>query len=594
MIRNACLCLLPTLLAGPLAAQATTERASVSTSGTQGNLDSSTCSLSGDGRFVAFESNAGNLVAGDTNATTDIFVRDRASGTTERVSVDSNGVEGNWYSLAPSISADGRFVAFDSRASNLVAGDTNVKKDVFVHDRLTGITERVSVDSAGAEANGDSLNAAISADGRFVAFGSEATNLAPGDTNFTRDIFVHDRQTGTTERVSISTAGAQPNQPCFNPVLSADGRYVAFASMASTLVLGDTTGLADVFLRDRWLGTTELVSLTSSGAQAAGNSYLPSISADGRCVAFESTATNFDSNDTNLTADIYLRDRQTGITERVSVATGGSSANSQSHSPSISADGRYVSFDSFASNLVAGDTNGDFDVFLHDRLAGTTERVSVDSAGQQGLGYSQTAQISRDGRCVVFVSEVTTLVPGDTNGRDDVFVRDLGTLVPGTDLCQAGTGSVSACPCGNPPANAPRGCDNSSATGGAQLTSSGTASLSFDSLVFATNGEKPTATSVVLQGNTEVSNGLVFGQGVRCAGGVLKRLYVQGASGGSIQAPGLGEPSVSARSAELGDPIGPGTNRWYAVYYRDPIVLGGCPAASTFNVTQTQLVSWTP
>jgi Tol biopolymer transport system component len=580
MIRNACLCLLPTLLAGPLAAQATTERASVDSSGTQGNLDSTVCSISGDGRFVAFESNAGNLVAGDTNATTDIFVRDRVSGTTERVSVDSAGVEGNWYSLAPSISADGRFVAFDSRASNLVAGDTNTKKDVFVHDRLTGSTERVSVDSAGAEGNGDSLFAAISADGRWVAFGSIATNLVPGDTNLVRDIFVHDRQTGATERVSISTAGVQANQFCHGPVLSADGRCVAFYSLASTLVLGDNTGLSDVFLRDRWLGTTELVSRNSNGAQAQGNSSLPSLSADGRYVAFETTATNFDPNDTNQPPDIYVRDRLNGITERVSVASDGTGANGQCHSPSISADGRWVSFHSDSTSLVPGDNNNGIDVFLRDRLAGTTVRVSVDSAGGQVTGDSQASQISRDGRCVTFFSWATALVPGDTNGRND--------------LCQAGVGSVNACPCANPPANAPRGCDNSSATGGAQLTSSGAASLTFDSLLFATNGEKPSATSVVLQGNAEVGNGLVFGQGLRCVGGVLKRLYVRNASGGSIEAPEPGDVSVSARSAALGDPIAPGTNRWYAVYYRDPIVLGGCPAASTFNVTQTQLVSWNP
>src|SRR6185436_12517693 len=160
-----------------------------------------------------------------------------------------------------------------------------------------------------------------------------------------------------------------------------------------------------------------------------------------------------------------------------------------------------------------------------------------------------------------------------------VFARDTGGSPPGTDLCQAGTGGVMACPCGNPPANAPRGCENSSGTGGAQLTSSGLSSLANDTLHFVTNGERPTATSIMLQGTVEVTNGTTFGMGVRCVGGTLKRLYVKAAVGGSISVPGPGDLSVSARSAQLNAPIAPGTDRWYAVYYRDPNVLGGCSSA---------------
>jgi hypothetical protein len=204
-----------------------------------------------------------------------------------------------------------------------------------------------------------------------------------------------------------------------------------------------------------------------------------------------------------------------------------------------------------------------------------------------GFSYSYAQGIASDG---VFLY-VSGYGYHSTTGRYEALVWKR-PLAPGTDLCQAGVGGVSACPCANPPANAPRGCDNSSATGGAQLVSSGGASLAADSLVFATNGEKPTATSVVLQGNAVAASGLAFGQGVRCVGGTLKRLYVKTASGGSISAPGAGDATVSARSAALGDTIGAGTSRWYAVYYRDPVVLGGCPAASTFNITQTQLVNW--
>jgi hypothetical protein len=265
-----------------------------------------------------------------------------------------------------------------------------------------------------------------------------------------------------------------------------------------------------------------------------------------------------------------------------------------SDSASISADGRYVVFQSIADNLVAGDTNGFADIFVRDRLNGTTERVSVDSSGAQADGTSDLfPYISADGRYVTFASLATNLVGGDTNGLEDVFIHDRGAT-GFTSLCDAGIGGVIACPCSNPPSATGHGCDNSSATGGAVLSASGIAYLSMDSVVFTTSSEKPTATSIVMQGNALASGGLVFGQGVRCAGGSLKRLYTKTASGGSITAPdfGAGDPMISSRSAALGDFILAGQSRWYLVYYRDPTVLGGCPSTSTFNATQTGRVDW--
>jgi hypothetical protein len=568
---------------------------SVSSGGVEGNGDSIASSISADHRFVAFSSRATTLVVGDTNGCSDVFVHDNQTGTTERVSIDSAGTEGNNDSYYPSISADGRFVAFWGSASNLVAGDTNGVPDVFVHDRLIGTTWRVSVDSAGVQGNAYSNYPSISADGRFVAFWSFASNLVVGDTNGVPDVFVHEIQGGTTERVSVDSAGVQGNDDSLDPSISADGRFVAFASLASSLVAGDTNLVQDIFVHDRLNGTTERVSVDTAGAQANDDSQNPSISADGRFVAFDSDATNLVASDTNGVSDIFVHDRQSGMTERVSIDSGGTQSGGNSYWPSISANGHFVAYYSDATNLVAGDTNAAFDVFVHDRLIGTTERVSVATGGAEGNARSLNPSISADGRFVAFESVASNLVAGDTNGFSDIFVHDSGpTIPPGTDLCQAGTGGVYACPCSNPPANAPRGCDNSSATGGAQLTSTGTASLAFDSVVFVTNGERPTATSVVLQGNAGVITGVAFGQGVRCAGGMLRRLYTKTASGGSITAPGLGDPSVSARSAVLGDTITAGTSRWYAVYYRDPIVLGGCPAGSTFNISQTQRVSWAP
>src|SRR5947209_1614213 len=273
--------LLLTALGGRSAGAQTTVRVSVASDGTEGNDVSLGSALSADGRFVAFDSAATDLVAGDTNGVSDVFVHDRQTGTTERVSVASDGAQGNGssglvtFAFPPALSADGRFVAFVSFATNLVASDTNGATDVFVHDRQTGTTERVSVASDGTEGNAASAGATLSADGRFVAFHSAATNLVAGDTNGTNDVFVHDRQTGTTERVSVNGFSA-------GPALSADGRFVAFHSTATNLVAGDTNGATDVFVHDRQTGTTERVSVASDGTQGNDASSYPALSADGR------------------------------------------------------------------------------------------------------------------------------------------------------------------------------------------------------------------------------------------------------------------------------------------------------------------------
>ncbi|TAH35937.1 MAG: calcium-binding protein [Planctomycetota bacterium] len=409
-----------------------TTRVSVDSAGVQGNGDSWSPSISADGRFVAFESRAGNLVPGDMGFE-DVFVHDRQTGQTTRVSVDSAGVPGNSDSEFGSISADGRFVAFSSFANNLVPGDTHAYSDVFVHDRQTGQTTRVSVDSAGAPGAGNSYLPSISAGGRFVAFASFAANLVQGDTGFFKDVFVHDRQTGQTTRVSVDSAGIQGNHSSEDPSISADGRFVAFYSYASNLVPGDTSGVYDVFVHDRQTGQTTRVSVDAAGVQGNRGSYDPTISADGRFVAFESEASNLVPDDTNSRYDVFVHDHQTGQTTRVSVNSAGAQGNHNSEDPSISADGRFVAFGSYAANLVPGDAGIYGDVFVHDRQTAQTIRVSVDSAGVQGNSDSYGPSISADGRFVALASGASNLVPGDTNGSGDVFVHDRGTgltLVP--------------------------------------------------------------------------------------------------------------------------------------------------------------------
>jgi hypothetical protein len=415
-----------------------TTRVSASSAGIQGNDWSFVPFVSEDARYVAFSSFASNLVSGDTNGSLDGFVRDRVTNATTRVTVATGGGQGNSDSYVTAISADARYVAFGSFASNMVAGDSNGSYDAFVRDRQTGTTERVSVDSAENQGNADSYVTAISADARYVAFNSVASNLVPGDGNNycdydgdpildnCADVFVRDRQAGTTERVSVDSAGSQGNSESGFPSMSSDGRYLTFHSLASNLVAGDTNGFFDVFVRDRQAGTTERVSVNSAGGQGNSHSGNPKISADGLFVAFESFALNLVPGDTNFAWDAFVRDRQSGTTERVSIDSAGDEGDSDSGIASISGDGRFVAFESFAINLAPGDINGVWDVFVRDRQTGKTQRVSVDSAGSEGNDGSYDPSISAAGRYIAFDSDATNLASGDSNAATDVFVHDLG------------------------------------------------------------------------------------------------------------------------------------------------------------------------
>ena len=321
----------------------TTTRVSISSSGAQGNLPSYAVAITADGRYVAFTSDATNLVSGDTNGTSDAFVHDRQTGETARVSITDTGQQAaprenpdeTSGSVAQGISADGRYVVFRSDAPNLVAG-TNRRFNVFVRDRVRGRTTRVSVSSTGRAGNALSQSASTSADGRYVVFESQASNLVPGDTNHTSDIFVHDRQTGRTSRVSVSTRMRQGNGASYSPAISADGHYVAFESQASNLVPRDTNRTTDIFVRDRRTGRTSRVSVSTGKKQGNRLSEGAAISADGRYVAFGSQASNLVENDTNRSWDIFVRDRLTHRTRRVSVSSRGAQANRSSGALSIS------------------------------------------------------------------------------------------------------------------------------------------------------------------------------------------------------------------------------------------------------------------
>ena len=417
----------PPTSSAPSPRAAVTALLSVATDGTHGNADSFAPELSADGSTVAFVSLATNLAAPEPAQVASVFVRDPRTGRTERVSDGVDGLAADGDSRNPSLSGDGLVVAFESAASNLVGGDTNGTSDVFVHDRVSGRTTRVSVDSGGAQADGPSgLDSApaLSADGQIVAFASRAGNLVtPGtDVPDREDVFVYDRARKETNRVSVGPGGVQPSGDSYSPALSADGRYVAFASEATNLVRGDTNGATDIFVHDRETGRTTRVTVASDGTQVNGDSFTPSISGDGRFVAFTTDAGNVVAGDDNRASDVFVHDGQTGRTVLVSVASHGHPSARGSFAPCLSADGRTVAFVTDGP-LVADDTNNSEDVYVADLATGGLRRVSVASDGTEGDGPSLGPALSGDGTAVAFESLASNLVVADSNAAEDVFWR---------------------------------------------------------------------------------------------------------------------------------------------------------------------------
>jgi Tol biopolymer transport system component len=309
-----------------------------------------------------------------------------------------------------------------------VANDTNGHSDVFVRDLDTGTLTRVSVSTAGVQGNLSSFEPSISADGRFVAFESDAATLVGGDTNAVRDVFVHDRFLKATVRLSRSAAGEQGNAKSENPSITGDGSTVAFQSAASNLVAGDTGGVTDVFV-SKLSGSIVRASVTSSGVGGNDVSGNPAISADGAAVAFESRASNLTANVTPGRRHIYHHDLAARRTIRVVDGLSGVEGNGDSREPSISSNGRKVAYKSFATNLVFTEGNGSVqDVYVTNLDLPSTSRNTLASVGRAGAaanGLSTTAVITTDGRAVAFTSEASNLVDGDTNRRSDAFVRTL-------------------------------------------------------------------------------------------------------------------------------------------------------------------------
>lgn len=405
------------------------ERVSVSDNEQEGNDNANGAAVSNTGRFVAFTALSNNLVPGDSNGANDVFVRDTNLGSTERVSLGTGAIQGNGSSAHADMSGDGRYVVFDSFANNWLANDTNGLRDVFLYDRQNDTLTLVSEGMGGNSASGDSADAKITPDGDFIVFTSSADDIVVGDTNNKRDCFVYDVASATFNRILTST-GAQVDDHCEEVDISGGTPKIVFTTQATNVVPNDTNGKRDVFTVSIFNTLHERVSVDSAEVQGDDFSHTPAISRDGAYIVFFSQATNMVPGDTNGIGDIYVRDMLNGTTERVSILSNGGQANNTSTDPAISGGGRYVVFGSYASNLVPNDTNEVRDVFIHDRQTGVTERLSTDENGLQGNDISVYASISGNGEVVTFESLATNLVPNDTNGRWDVFQVTIGNFPP--------------------------------------------------------------------------------------------------------------------------------------------------------------------
>ncbi|MCE9594252.1 MAG: hypothetical protein K8S98_08660 [Planctomycetes bacterium] len=511
MRSSACCALLAVLFAPDALAQVTT-RVSVSTPGFAGDDQSLEPSLSADGRFVAFSSWSTGLVVGDTNGVRDVFVHDRLNGSLQRASVTSSGAEAHGTSESPSLSRDARFVAFESYANDLVPNDSNGRIDVFVRDLVAGTTECVSRNALGATSNGPSNWAAISGDGRFVAFTSEATDLVAGNPAFSIQVFVRDRVTGAIELASRAGSGAIGDGNCIDrPALSADGRFVAFASWGANLVANDTNVTCDVFVRDRIAGTTERVSVSSTQAEADSSTRWPAITADGRYVAFMGPTSNLFFPDHNTKDDVFRRDRLLGTTICASITPGFSTGDQWSRFPSISDDGKSIAFVTVSSDILPGDVPGTIDGALRDLNTGTTSKLDFVWNGASPAPVAGLCVLSGDARVAAFQSADPGYVLDDVNTVSDVFAveRFARATPPYAVYCSAKTNSTGCTP---------------------RIGASGVASLTtLDSLRIVAIGVRPAKNGMLIWSGGVAA--LPFGGGTLCVQAPLKRTKVQKAGG---------------------------------------------------------------
>lgn len=525
-----------------------------------------TPAISADGRYVVFPSDRTDLVAPPTPPNrSNVYRKDLETGAVVLVSATPSGASGNDDSgFAPidpnegaalAITADGRFVVFASEATDLVASaDTNSASDVFLRDCAAATTLRISSAPTGAAALGASYGPRITADGRFVAFFSEAANLVPNDVNGVSDVFLLDRATSLLQRVSLAVDGGNANGASFDATLSDDGRFVAYTSYASNIAGPVPNGLYNVYLLDRWLGTTRRVSLAPNGASGDFNSGWPRLSSDGRYLAFHSAATNLvQPPDPLIQFEIYRHDRLAGTNTRLTFTSGAPPGFGTVFSPSITADGRFVAFHTASDTLVPGDTNVRTDAFVVDVASGAFERLSVSTAGTQAAEGGAFPALSSDGRRAVWTSASADLVPGDLNADFDVFARDRGFDGAPAVYCVAAPNSL-----GCPPVLASSGAPSASSGAGFVVQATGLLNQRSGLFYYGTAG----ATAVP------------FGTGTMCVRAPRMRTAVQSTGGSALPAndcSGMLALDFNAFTALGTDPaLVAGAEVWLQGWSRDP------------------------
>ena len=388
----------------------------------QGSGISTLPSVNSDGSVIAFESTSGNLV-GDANSQTQILVKNIQSNSIQRVSVNNSGTAGNKASYSPSISSDGKKIAFNSLSNNLYSGDINGFSDIFVRDTTNNVTTLVNITKNGIIADKESADAVISGNGRFVAFATAANNLSGQTTNSKRNVYLKDLVTGNLELISINNSGTVGNNDSFLPSISFDGRYISFVSFASNFDNIANNNVYDIYRHDTLNKTTKRISYSATGGASNGLSLGSVISADGQTIAYHSLANNLVDNDSNNAIDVFIYDVATQKTE---LASGNIAASGFSFNAKISDTGRFIAYYSTANNLVPNDSNNSSDLFIYDRLLKKTERASVSTSGvQTSKSIDTNISISGDGKAAVFSSTDAALVSGDTNNKLDVILRKI-------------------------------------------------------------------------------------------------------------------------------------------------------------------------
>ena len=399
-------------------------------------------SISNDGQVVAFSSNAGKLV-GDNEIIQHIYVNNLSTHEISRASIGNDGQNANSISYSPKVSGNGKQVVFYSLADNLVTDDNNGESDVFIRDLETGSTKLVSTSASGVQANGRSTEGVVSENGRYVAFSSLATNLVSTPTVGKSNVYVKDMQTGVIQIVSVNNHGQAGDAESFEPAISASGRYIAFSSLANNLDSSSANNQYDIFVHDRELNKTTRVSINNSGQISNNHSGQVSISDDGQVIAFASLANNLVSVDDNLLIDVFVKDLVNNSIIKISPPSGES--NGPNFSPKVSGNGRFVSFYSSATNLIIDDTNNKDDLYLFDRYFDSIELVSLSASGEQiDNNIDRVSALNFNGRVAAF-STASAIYPADSNKQMDIFLREMDPAKNTTPVAKAARVAAQTC-----------------------------------------------------------------------------------------------------------------------------------------------------